>query len=131
MVKDDNFVRYFAWLYFSSEIKASFESIYTLLRIKESDKACLKLEVELPNIADTNIQFRGIQNGNKFLILQWLGSDLEVITFSDIEVKHKAFKKKVAAPGSHKYRKSFKQDEFENILNDDINELQSKTLISK
>lgn len=122
VVKDDNFVRYFAWLYFSSEIKASFESIYTLLKIKESDKAYLKLEVELPNIADTNIQFRGIQNGNEFLILQWLGSDLEGITFSDIEVKHKAFKKKVAAPGGRKYRKSFKQDEFENILNDDINE---------
>ncbi|WJE30604.1 Tn7-like element transposition protein TnsE [Bacillus altitudinis] len=122
VVKDDNFVRYFAWLYFSSEIKASFESIYTLLKIKESDKAYLKLEVELPNIVDTNIQFRGIQNGNKFLILQWLGSDLEGTTFSDIEVKHKAFKKKVAAPGERKYRKSFKQDEFENIFNDDINE---------
>ncbi|MFS3930874.1 Tn7-like element transposition protein TnsE [Priestia flexa] len=122
VVKDDNFLRYFAWLYFSPDIKASFESIYTLLKIKESDKAYLKLEVQLSNIADTNIQFRGMQNGNKFLILQWLGADLEGTTFSDIEVKHKAFKKKIAAPGDRKYRKSFKQDEFENILNDDINE---------
>lgn len=122
VVKDDDFVRYFAWLYFNPEIKSSFESIYTLLKFKQSNRNYLKLELNLPNMAKTHIQFRGIQKGNKFLILQWLGSNLAGITFSDIEVKHKAFKKTVIKTGNRKYRKSFKQDEFENILNDNVNE---------
>ncbi|WP_090835364.1 Tn7-like element transposition protein TnsE [Bacillus mycoides] len=118
IVKDDNFIRYFAWLYFSPEIKASFESIYTLLTIKQSNTEYLKIEVRLPDVFNTHIQFRGMQKGDKFLILQWLGSDLEGTTFTDIEIKHKAFKKRIAAPGKRKYRKSFKQDEVKNILND-------------
>lgn len=122
VVKDDDFVRYFAWLYFNPEIKSSFESIYTLLKFKQSNRNYLKLELNLPNMAKTHIQFRGIQKGNKFLILQWLGSNLAGITFSDIEVKHKAFKKTVITTRNRKYRKSFKQDEFENILNDNVNE---------
>lgn len=122
VVKDDDFVRYFAWLYFNPEIKSSFESIYTLLKYKQSNRNYFKLELNLPNMARTHIQFRGIQKGNKFLILQWLGSNLVGITFSDIEVKHKSLKKTVVTTGNRKYRKSFKQDEFENILNDDINE---------
>ncbi|PLR80077.1 hypothetical protein CVD25_22540 [Bacillus canaveralius] len=122
IVKDENFIRYFAWLYFSPEIKASFESIYMLLTLKQSKKEYLKLEVKLPEIDNTYIQFRGIQKGNKVLILQWLGSDMEGTTFTDIEVKHKAFKKKIPALGKRKYRKSFKQDAIENILNDNPTE---------
>ncbi|GLC89693.1 hypothetical protein [Lysinibacillus piscis] len=81
-----------------------------------------KLEVQLPSSIDTQIHFRGIQNGNKFLILQWLGSNLEGITFSDIEVKHKSFKKRIDAQGKRKYRKLHQQSGFENILNDNPTE---------
>lgn len=119
VVKDNNFIRYFAWLYFSHEIKSSFESVCTLFTTKQINNEELKLETRLPDIINTNIQFRGIQKGDKFLILQWLGSDLEGTIFNDIEVKHKAFKKRISAPGDRKYRKSFKQSEFESILNDD------------
>lgn len=122
IVKDENFIHYFAWLYFSPQVKTSFESIYTLLALKRSKKEYLKLEVQLPDILNTHIRFRGIQKGNKFLILQWLGSDLEGTTFTDIEVKHKAFKKRIAAPGERKYRKSFKENAVGNILNDDLTE---------
>ncbi|MGG0718917.1 Tn7-like element transposition protein TnsE [Robertmurraya massiliosenegalensis] len=118
IVKDENFIRYFAWLYFSPQNKVSFESIYMLLTLKQSNKEYLRLEVRLSDIFNTHIQFRGLQNDDKFLILQWLGSDMEGTTFTDIEVKHKAFKQRIAAPGKRKYRKSFKQDEVENILND-------------
>ncbi|MBB6447892.1 Tn7-like element transposition protein TnsE [Bacillus benzoevorans] len=119
IIKDENFIRYFAWLYFSPSIKASFESVYTLLTLKQGKKEYLNLEVQLPEIFNTQIRFRGIQKGNKFLILQWLGSDMEGTTFTDIKVKHKAFKKRIAAPGKRKYRKSFKEDTTENLLNDD------------
>lgn len=122
VVKDDNFLRYFAWLYFSREIKASFESIYTLIKIKENNGEYLRLEVQLPSSSNTQIRFRGIQKGNKFLILQWVGSCLEGVTFSDIEVKHKDFKKRIAAPGKRKYRSSHQKGEFENILNDNSTE---------
>lgn len=122
VVKDDDFLRYFAWLYFSPEIKASFESVYTKNKTKIDNKEFLKLEIQLPRSSNTQIRFRGIQQSDKFLILQWLGSDLEGTTFSDVEIKHKAFKKRVAVSGGRKYRKSFKQDEFDNILNDDVNE---------
>ncbi len=122
IVKDENFIHYLAWLYFSPQVKASFESIYTLLALKRSKKEYLKLEVQLPDILNTHIRFRGIQKGDKFLILQWLGSDLEGTTFTDIEVKHKAFKNRIVAPGERKYRKSFKEDAVGIILNDDLTE---------
>lgn len=122
VIKDDNFVRYFSWLYFSPEIKASFESIYTKIKARMSNSEFLKLEVQLPSDSNTQIRFRGIQKDNKFLILQWIGSDLEGIIFSDIEVKHKAFKKMIDAPGKRKYRKSHQQGSFENILNDNPTE---------
>lgn len=122
IVNDDIFLRYFAWLYFSPELKASYESIYTLIKIKVNNGEYLKLEVQLPSISNTKIRFRGIQKGNKFLILQWLGSNLEGIYFHDIEVKHKAFKKRIIAPGDRKYRNSSQQDGFENILNDNPTE---------
>jgi len=122
VVRDENFLRYFAWLYFSPEIKASFECIHTKLIVKRNNGEFLKLEVELPNNSDTQIRFRGIQNGNKFLILQWLGSNLEGTTFSDIEVKHKAFKKRVAAHGRRKHRTSYQQNIFGKILNDNMAE---------
>lgn len=44
---------------------------------------------------------------------------LEGTTFTDIEVKHKAFKERMSTAGIRKYRKSFKEDADENILNDD------------
>lgn len=122
IVKDDNFIRFFSWLYFSSEIKSSFESVYTKIKTKMNNGDFLKLEVQLPSISNTQVHFRGIQKGNKFLILQWLGSDIEGTTFSDIEVKHKAFKKRIDAPGKRKYRNSQQQDGFENILNENPNE---------
>lgn len=122
VVKDDNFLRYFAWLYFSSEIKTSFESIYTLIKTKENNGRYLRLEVQLPSSSNTQIRFRGLQNGNKFLILQWLGSDLEGTYFNDIEIIHKAFKKRIYAPADRKYRNSQSKDGFESILNDDSNE---------
>lgn len=119
VVKDENFIRYFTWLYFSPSIKASFESIYTLLTQKQINNEYLKLEIQMPEIFNAFIRFRGIQKGDKYLILQWLGSDMEGTTFTDIEVKHKAFKKRIAAPGKRKYRQSLKEDAIENILNDD------------
>ncbi|MGD6834417.1 Tn7-like element transposition protein TnsE [Sutcliffiella halmapala] len=119
IAKDEDFIRYFAWLYFSPEIKATFESIYTLLSFKVNNNEELKLKVRLPDILNTHIQFRGIQKGDKYLILQWLGSDMEGTTFTDIEVKHKAFKKRIDAPGERKYRKSLKEDAVENILSND------------
>lgn len=122
VVKDDNFIRYFAWLYFSPKIKASFESIYTKTKAKMNNGEFLNLEVQLPSSSNTQIRFRGIQKGNKFLILQWLGSNLEGNTFNDIEVKHKAFKKKIVAPGKRKYRSSHQQDGIEKILNDNTAE---------
>lgn len=122
VVKDDNFIRYFSWLYFSSEIKASFESVYTKIKVKINNWDFLKLEVQLPSSSNTQVRFRGIQKDNKFLILQWLGSDLEGTTFSDIEVKHKAFKKKIDAPGKRKYRNSQQKNDFENVLNANPNE---------
>lgn len=122
IAKDENFLRYFAWLYFSPEIKASFESIHTKIIVKQNSGDFLKLEVELSSSSDTQIRFRGIQNGNKFLILQWLGSNLEGTTFSDIEVKHKAFKKRVTAHGKRKHRESYQQNVFEKILNDNTAE---------
>ncbi|MGG2113414.1 Tn7-like element transposition protein TnsE [Lysinibacillus pakistanensis] len=125
VVKDDDFLRYFAWLYFSPEIKASFESVYTKNKTKIDNEEFLKLEIQLPSSSNTQIRFRGIQQSDKFLILQWLGSDLEGTTFSDVEIKHKAFKKRVAAPGKRKYRKSHQQASFEPILNDNPSE-QSK-----
>lgn len=118
IVKDDNFLRYFSWLYFSTEIKASFESVYTKIIAKMKNMEYLKLEVQLPSSKNTLISFRGIKKENKFLILQWLGSNIEGTIFSDIEVKHKAFKKRIAAQGKRKYRKSFQQNAFETILND-------------
>lgn len=122
IAKDENFLRYFAWLYFSPEIKASFECIHTKIIAKQSSREFLKLEVELPSSSDTQIRFRGIQNGNRNLILQWLGSNLEGTTFSDIEVKHKAFKKRIAAHGKRKHRKSYQQTTFEEMLNDNTAE---------
>lgn len=122
IARDENFLRYFAWLYFSPEIKASFECIHTKLIVKQNNGEFLKLEVELPSSKDTQISFRGIQKGNKFLILQWLGSNLEGTTFSDIEVKHKAFKKRVAAQCKRKHRKSYQQNAFEKVLNDNTAE---------
>ncbi|WP_342558307.1 Tn7-like element transposition protein TnsE [Metasolibacillus sp. FSL K6-0083] len=117
IVKDDNFIRFFSWLYFSSEIKASFESVYTKIKAKMNNGDFLKLEVQLPSSSNTQVRFRGIQKGNKFLILQWLGSNLEGTSFSDVEVKHKAFKKRIDAPGKRKYRNSQQKNDFENILN--------------
>lgn len=122
IAKDENFLRYFAWLYFSLKVKNSFECIYTKIKAKQSNREFLKLELELPSGNDTHINFRGIQNGNKFLILQWLGSNMEGTTFSDIEVKHKAFKKRVVAHGKRKYRNSYEQDGTEKILNDNTAE---------
>lgn len=122
IAKDENFLRYFAWLYFSPEIKASFECIHTKIIAKQSSGEFLKLEVELPSSSDPQIRFRGIQIGNKFLILQWLGSNLEGTTFNDIEVKHKAFKKRVPAQGKRKHRKSYQQNAFERVLNDNTAE---------
>lgn len=122
VVKDDDFIRYFSWLYFSSEIKASFESVYTKIKANMNNGDFLKLEVQLPNVKNTQICFRGIQKGNKFLILQWLGSNLEGTSFSDVEVKHKAFKKRIAAQGKRKHRKSYQQTTFEEILNDNTAE---------
>ena len=119
---DENFLRYFAWLYFSPKVKNSFECIYTKIKAKQSNGEFLKLELELPSSTDTHINFRGIQNGNKFLILQWLGSNMEGTTFSDIEVKHKAFKKRVVAHGKRKYRNSYEKDGVEKILNDNTAE---------
>ncbi|MFK9095170.1 Tn7-like element transposition protein TnsE [Bacillus salipaludis] len=125
IVKDENFIRYFAWLYLSPNIKASFESIYTLLAQKILNNDYLKIEVHLPAVLNAFIRFRGIKKDNKYLILQWLGSDMEGTTFTDIEVKHKAFKKGIAAPGQRKYRKSIKEDDGEKVLNED-NEKRSK-----
>lgn len=122
VAKDDNFLRYVAWLYFSPEIKASLESIYTLIKIKENNGEYLKIEVQLPSSNNIQIRFRGIQKGDKFLILQWLGSDLEGTTFSDVEVKHRSFKKRLVASGNRKYRYSQQQNGFENILNDNPTE---------
>lgn len=122
IAKDENFLRYFAWLYFSPGIKASFECIHTKIMVKQNSGEFLKLEVELPSSNDTQIRFRGIQNGDKFLILQWLGSNLEGTTFSDIEIKHKAFKKRVAAHGKRKHRNSYQQNALEEILNDNMAE---------
>lgn len=122
IARDENFLRYFAWLYFSPEIKASFEGIHTKIIVKQNSGEFLKLEVELPSSSDTQIRFRGIQNDDKFLILQWLGSNLEGTTFSDIEVKHNAFKKRVTAQGKRKHRKSYQQTTFEEILNDNTAE---------
>lgn len=122
VVKDDDFIRYFSWLYFSSEIKASFESVYTKIKANMNNGDFLKLEVQIPNVKNTQICFRGIQKGNKFLILQWLGSNLEGTSFSDVEVKHKAFKKRIAAQGKRKHRKSYQQTTFEEILNDNTAE---------
>lgn len=122
VVKDDDFIRYFSLLYFSSEIKASFESVYTKIKANMNNGDFLKLEVQLPNVKNTQICFRGIQKGNKFLILQWLGSNLEGTSFSDVEVKHKAFKKRIDAPGKRKYRNSQQKNDFENVLNANPNE---------
>ncbi len=122
IVKDDNFIRFFSWLYFSSEIKASFESVYTKIKTKMNNGDFLKLEVQFPSSSNTQVRFRGIQKDNKFLILQWLGSDLEGTSFSDVEVKHKAFKKRIDAPGKRKYRNSQQKNDFENILNAHPNE---------
>lgn len=119
VVKDDNFIRYFVWLYFSQGIKASFESVYTLLTQKKFNNEYLKLEAQLPAVLNTFIRFRGIEKDNKYLILQWLGSKMEGTTFTDIEVKHKAFKKRIAAPGNRKYRKSLKENDGEKVLNED------------
>lgn len=120
IVKDDNFLRYLSWLYFSSEIKGSFESVYTKIKAKMNKRDFLKLEIQLPSSKNTQISFRGIRKGNKFLILQWLGSNIEGTIFGDIEVKHKAFKKRIVSQGKRKYRKSFQQNAFETILNDNM-----------
>ncbi|OSX93864.1 hypothetical protein BTJ45_01928 [Bacillus mycoides] len=120
IVKDDGFIRYIGWLYFSKILKSSFESIYTLLNQKLMNNQQLKLEVSLPSVLDTFVRFRGINKGNNYLMLEWLGSDMAGTTFTDIEVKHKAFKKLVGAQGKRKYRKSIKENDGEKVLNEDL-----------
>ncbi|WP_433948075.1 Tn7-like element transposition protein TnsE [Bacillus tropicus] len=120
IARDKDFIRYFAWLYFNMDLKASFESIYTNIYEKLSKQQELKLEVNLPANPDVFIRFRGIEKDNNYLILEWLGSDMAEIPFTDIEVKHKAFKKQVTAPEKRKYRKSI-QDTGEKVLNENAN----------
>ncbi|EMA6344098.1 Tn7-like element transposition protein TnsE [Bacillus cytotoxicus] len=120
IARDKDFIRYFTWLYFNMDLKASFESIYTNLYEKLRDQQELKLEVNLPANSDVFIRFRGIEKANGYLILEWLGSDMAEPPFTDIQVKHKAFKKQVAASGKRKYRKSI-QDTGEKVLNENAN----------
>ncbi|KAB7676422.1 Tn7-like element transposition protein TnsE [Bacillus sp. B1-WWTP-T-0.5-Post-4] len=120
IARDKDFIRYFAWLYFNMGLKTSFESIYTNVYGKLSKQQELKLEVNLPVNPDVFIRFRGIEKDNNYLILEWLGSDMAETPFTDIEVKHKAFKKQVTAPEKRKYRKSI-QDTGEKVLNENVN----------
>ncbi|MEC4695285.1 Tn7-like element transposition protein TnsE [Bacillus anthracis] len=120
IARDKDFIRYFAWLYFNIDLKKSFESIYTNIYGELSNQQELKLEVNLPAIPDVFIRFRGIEKDNNYLILEWLGSDMAETLFTDIEVKHKAFKKQVTAPEKRKYRKSI-QDTGEKVLNENAN----------
>ncbi|HDR7257775.1 TPA: hypothetical protein QCX12_001410 [Bacillus paranthracis] len=121
IARDKDFIRYFAWLYFNIGLKGSFESIYTNIYEKLSNQQELKLEVNLPAIPDVFIRFRGIEKDNNYLILEWLGSDMAETLFTDIEVKHKAFKKQVTASEKRKYRKSI-QDTGEKVLNENAND---------
>lgn len=122
IVKDDDFVRYFGWLYFSKPLKSSFESIYTLLNQKLINNQYLKLEIHLPSVLDTFVRFRGVNKGNDYLILEWLGSDMEGAIFKDIEVMHKAFKKRIDAQEKRRYRKLPKENHSEKVLNEEIDE---------
>ncbi|CUB11617.1 hypothetical protein BN2127_JRS1_03403 [Bacillus cereus] len=120
IARDKDFIRYFAWFYFNMDLKTSFESIYTNIYGKLSKQQELKLEVNLPANPDVFIRFRGIEKDNNYLILEWFGSDMAETPFTDIEVKHKAFKKQVTAPEKRKYRKSI-QDTGEKVLNENAN----------
>jgi hypothetical protein len=124
-IMTDDFARYFGWLYLHPKMKQSFSSVQSNSYAMMANGINLKgipLEMIVPHTDEFNLTVRGIQRIDEILILEWLASDLADPPFTEINIQHKSFKKRVYTAEKRKRRLSKQEQSQEHVLNENNGE---------